>query len=101
MTSLLIGASDVVTSEQQIQVAHFKIKVSSPAARYLTQFTASVIICSMKNPSSKNGFEEFARGFTACGDALVQSTYIRVMKEVPKVTIRRIRHASNSHKRRE
>jgi hypothetical protein len=77
MTSLLIGAPDVATSGQKI----LKIEVSSPAIR---KFRASVIICSMINPSSKNGFQEYARGFTACGDALVQPGYFRVMKEVSK-----------------
>jgi hypothetical protein len=57
MTNLLIGASGVATSEQKIQVAHSRIKVSSPATRYLAQLTASVIICSMINPSSMNGFQ--------------------------------------------
>ena len=36
-----------------------------------------------------SGFQEFARRFTACGDALI-STYMRMM-EVSRVTIRRIK----------
>jgi hypothetical protein len=47
------------------------------------------------------GSSDLQRGFTACGNALVQPSYTRVMKEVLKLTIQRITHTSHSHKGRE